>query len=403
VNEVLARCSARLFGDPRSCSFEQRLFNTISLLNAAANLVGAMRFLEEGRLFILFLLHLGSGVLFLLIYWWSRVRGAYRRLYWPFVVLLAVFLFVNVLENAGSLGGAHYYLIPAGAIAVILSRRVWDTVAAVVLLTATAAALLLIEQQRPEWVTPHVSDDRFADLTMNLIFAQVFTAVLVMVLAHNLQQERRKSEGLLLNVLPEQIAEELKRTDRVEPRQYDASVLFTDFVGFTQIAETMSPQELIEELDACFRQFDRIMKRHRLEKIKTIGDAYMAAGGLPTANNTHAVDCVLAALEILAFMEGRAKERANQRKPQWRIRVGVHSGTLLAGVIGREKFAYDVWGETVNIASRMESSGAAGCVNISCGTYHRVKDVFVCDHRGKVAAKNLGEIDMFFVLGLRPT
>lgn len=403
MNEVLARYSARLFGDPRSCSFEQRLFNTVSLLNAAANLLGAFRFLAHGPQLVLLLLHLGSGALFLVLYWWSRVRGVYRRLYWPFVALLALFLFVNVLDNAGSLGGAHYYLIPAAAIAVILSRQGRDTVAALVLFVALTAVLLVLEQQRPEWVTPHAPAERFADVMLNLSFAQVFTAVLVLVLAHNLHQERRKSEALLLNVLPESIAEELKRTERVEPRQYDASVLFTDFVGFTHLAGTMTPQELIEELDTCFRQFDRIVRKHRLEKIKTIGDAYMAAGGLPTANNTHPVDCVLAALEIRAFMEERAKERANQGRPHWRIRIGVHSGPLVAGVIGREKFAYDVWGETVNIAARMESSGAAGCVNISCETYRRVREVFACEHRGKIAAKSLGEIDMFFVLGPRQT
>ncbi len=179
-------------------------------------------------------------------------------------------------------------------------------------------------------------------------------------------------------------------------------MLFTDFVGFTRIAESLTPQELIEELDNCFRQFDLIIKKQKLEKIKTIGDAYMAVGGIPQPNITHAIDSVLAALEISSFMTRMREEKTESNKPYWQLRIGIHSGRLVAGVIGQAKFAYDVWGDTVNTASRLESSGQAGRINISRATYEQVKDFFVCQYRGRVVAKNKGEIEMYFVDGIRP-
>jgi adenylate cyclase len=399
----LSRISSFLFGDPRRSSLEQRLFNTISLLNAVANLGGALRYLDFENEAMSFLLHLVSGILFLVFYYLSRFKNAYRFLYWPFVLLILVFLFANILDNAGSRGGAHYYLIPALVIAVVLSAKARNTAFAILLFALMTVALLMIEGYRAGWITPHASnEERLTDVLINLVFAQIFTGLLVMVLSRNLNEERRKSDRLLLNILPESIAEELKREDRVEPLHYDsASVLFTDFVGFTRIAEGLTCQDLITELDNCFCQFDRIAKRHHLEKIKTIGDAYMAAGGLPAPNSTHAVDCVMAALEIARCMEEMAQEKARENLPYWQVRIGIHTGHLVAGVIGREKFSYDVWGDTVNTASRMESSGAAGRVNISAETYERVKEFFECEHRGKIPAKNKGEIDMYFVNGLR--
>jgi adenylate cyclase len=262
----------------------------------------------------------------------------------------------------------------------------------------------LIEQYRPEWIIRHVSNEaRLFDILGNLLFAQVFTGIIVMVLSRTLNQEREKSDRLLLNVLPQPIADELKARDRVQPLNYEsASVLFTDFVGFTRIAERLTPERLIEELDNCFRHFDQIARRHKLEKIKTIGDAYMGVGGIPQPNTTHAIDCVLCALEIHQFMAALKEERAAQNMPYWELRLGIHTGRLVAGVIGQEKFAYDVWGDTVNTASRLESSGVAGRINISMSTYELVEPLFACEHRGKITAKNKGEIDMYFVNSIRP-
>jgi class 3 adenylate cyclase len=217
-----------------------------------------------------------------------------------------------------------------------------------------------------------------------------------------LEQERRKSDQLLLNTLPQKIAEELKQTGKVKPVHYgSASILFTDFKDFTRLAEQLTPEELVSELDYCFSFFDMVAETHKLEKLKIIGDSYMCVGGIPTPSSTHALDAVLAALQIKAFMGWRRYEKMQKQQPFWEIRLGIHSGPLLAGVIGKKKFSYDVWGDTVNTAARLESSSLPGCINISKSTYELVKDFFDCDYRGKVAAKNKGNIDMYFVNGIK--
>ena len=216
------------------------------------------------------------------------------------------------------------------------------------------------------------------------------------------ERERQKSEKLLLNILPEEVAKELKEKGYTEPVLYDSvSVLFTDFKGFTQIAENMTPTELITELDGCFRQFDLLTERYNMEKLKTIGDSYMCVGGIPKCNKTNSVDAVLVALEIQAFMNEMNRIKKMQGHPYWELRVGIHTGPLVAGVIGQKKFAYDVWGDTVNTASRMESSGTPNRINISGSTFELIKEFFDCEYRGKVNAKNKGEVDMYYVLGIK--
>ncbi|MBE7437669.1 MAG: adenylate/guanylate cyclase domain-containing protein [Spirochaetales bacterium] len=215
--------------------------------------------------------------------------------------------------------------------------------------------------------------------------------------------ERQKSEQLLLNILPPSIAAELKREGHSKPVLVaDATVLFTDFEGFTKIAESLRPEDLVLELDRCFSYFDTVIARHKLEKLKTIGDSYMCAGGVPTPNGTHAIDAVLAGLEIQAFMNQSKAIKKSQGLPYWELRLGIHSGPLVAGVIGEKKFAYDVWGDTVNTASRCESSGVAGRINISQQVRDRIDDFFVCSYRGKIPVKHKGEIDMYFVESIRP-
>ncbi len=213
-----------------------------------------------------------------------------------------------------------------------------------------------------------------------------------------LLEEKEKTEALLLNILPKKTAEELKKYNKVTPRNYDnATVLFTDFKGFTHIAEKLTPEELVNEIDLCFKEFDNIISKYRIEKIKTIGDAYMCAGGLPTRNKYNAFDVVKAALDIRDYMLKYKEEREKLGVPFFEIRIGIHTGKVVAGVVGTRKYAYDIWGDTVNLASRMESSGEPGKVNISGDTYTLVKENFACTHRGKVQAKNKGEVDMYFV------
>jgi class 3 adenylate cyclase len=209
-----------------------------------------------------------------------------------------------------------------------------------------------------------------------------------------LEKARQKSDELLLNILPEPIADELKRTGSVEPIEHDSvTVVFTDFVGFTASAEFRNPSELLRELDDCFSAFDAIIEKYGLEKLKTIGDAYMFAGGVPVNLEENAVRCVEAAQEILQFV---AEKRT--RDPRfWQIRIGMHTGKLVAGVIGRKKFIYDVWGDTVNTASRLEAAGEPGRINTSSETYNLIKDSFTCVYRGEIAVKGKGPLAMYFV------
>jgi len=222
-------------------------------------------------------------------------------------------------------------------------------------------------------------------------------------LNQQLDTGRKKLEELLLNILPKKVADELLAYGVSSPIKFDdISVMFTDFVGFTQAAEKLPAQAIVEELEVFFNEFDSVAETHHLEKLKTIGDSYMFAGGLPTPDKTHPIDCVLAGLEIQRLVASHRAERDKKGKPVWEMRLGVNTGPVAAGVIGKKKFAYDIWGDTVNLASRMESSGEPGKVNISLTTHERVKDFFVCGYRGKVFAKNKGEVDMYFVHGIRP-
>jgi len=226
-----------------------------------------------------------------------------------------------------------------------------------------------------------------------LLFAAVFFKQ-----RNRIGKEKKRSDELLLNILPEEVAEELKEKGEAEAKLFnEVSVLFTDFKGFTAMSEKLTPKELVKDIHECFSGFDRIMEKYGIEKIKTIGDAYMAAGGIPVPSATHAVDIVNAAFEIRQFIEDGKARKIAEGLPFFEIRIGVHTGPVVAGIVGVKKFAYDIWGDTVNTASRMESSGAPGKVNISSTTYELVKDKFQCEHRGKVSAKGKGEIDMYFV------
>ncbi|NLF44166.1 MAG: hypothetical protein GX587_15855, partial [Bacteroidales bacterium] len=199
-----------------------------------------------------------------------------------------------------------------------------------------------------------------------------------------LEIEKEKSDKLLKNILPAAIAKELKQSGSVRAQYYDhVTIMFMDFKDFSKISQYINPLQLLSELDKSFRFFDEVCARHKLEKIKTIGDAYMCAGGIPTPNKTNPIDAILAAIEILDFIR-------QAEKNQWLcdLRIGIHTGELVAGVIGKDKFTYDVWGESVNTASRMESSGVAGKINISGETFEIVKDFFECEHRGILPAKH---------------
>ncbi len=218
-----------------------------------------------------------------------------------------------------------------------------------------------------------------------------------------LEIQQAQNQKLLENILPYEIGEQLKIKGRVDAKNYRmVSILFTDFVGFTKIAESLKPKEIVKELDFFFAKFDEIIQRHYIEKIKTIGDAYMCVGGIPMRNKSNPLDIILTALEMHHFIEAQKKIREKSGLAIWDIRIGVHTGSVVAGVIGTKKFAYDIWGDAVNTASRMESSGEKGKINISGKTYQYIAEYFDCTYRGKISAKNKGNIDMYFVERLKP-
>ena len=214
----------------------------------------------------------------------------------------------------------------------------------------------------------------------------------------DLDLEKQKSDDLLLNILPLEVMEELKQTGRTEAKNYSlVTVLFADFKDFTTIIEEITPEELVGGLAEYFELFDNIIEKYDIEKIKTVGDAYICASGLPAPNIENPVIMIKAAMEILESVQKLNQTRSAQGKIIFEIRIGINSGPLVAGVVGIKKFAYDIWGDTVNTAQRMEQNGEQGKVNISGTTYNLVKHRFKCVHRGKIDAKHKGEIDMYFV------
>jgi adenylate cyclase len=210
--------------------------------------------------------------------------------------------------------------------------------------------------------------------------------------------EKSESERLLLNILPPSIAAELKASQRVQPRFFDsASVIFIDFSGFTRIVETMEPASVIDQLDQHFTRFDDIVTRHRLEKLKTIGDAYLAVGGVPEPNRSHAMDAALCALQIMDHLAKLNRQREKLHLPAWVARIGINTGPVIAGVVGKHKFTYDIWGNTVNVAERVEAAGVPGRITISEATWHHIKGRFETEPRGAVEIKHKGLVNMFFL------
>jgi class 3 adenylate cyclase len=211
-----------------------------------------------------------------------------------------------------------------------------------------------------------------------------------------ISREKKRSESLLLNILPAETAMELKRNGKVDAVKFDqVTVLFTDFVQFTAIAEQVEPEQLVKSIDYYFKGFDEITTKYGLEKIKTVGDSYMCACGLPTVNQKHARNVINAAKEMINLV--RSELHAEDSLSHFEIRIGVHTGPVVAGIVGIKKWQYDIWGDTVNIASRMESMSKPGKVNLSETTYHQIKDEFPCEYRGEIEVKNRGSLKMYFL------
>ena len=222
------------------------------------------------------------------------------------------------------------------------------------------------------------------------------------VFEDRLQEAIDESNRLLYNIFPKEIVQELKKNKSTKPKFFEsATVLFTDFVGFTKISSTLEPEDLVNELDECFSLFDSIIEEFRIEKVKTIGDSYMCVAGLPIPNKTHCLEIALAALKMKNSFKELQNRKLIENKKYWDIRIGFHTGSVVAGVIAKKKFSYDVWGDTVNTASRIESSSLQGEINTSKDSYELLKDFFEFEFRGDIDVKGKGEIPMYFLKTLK--
>lgn len=256
-----------------------------------------------------------------------------------------------------------------------------------------------IQQQNAQIELLTFQQEKDKILRLSLIVLAVLLLILSITWFQKFKFRRetnRKLDELLLNILPFEVAEELKAKGNAATKSYESvSVVFIDMVAFTKLSEKLSANELVAELHYCFSEFDKISSKYNLEKIKTLGDAYMCAGGIPVENDSHPFDAIYASREIIEFIESYNQNKSLDFKIE--LRIGIHSGPVVAGVVGLKKFAYDIWGDTVNIAARLEQAGEAGRINISENTYQIVKDRIRCSSRGKINAKYKGDINMYFV------
>jgi adenylate cyclase len=292
-------------------------------------------------------------------------------------------------------------LAPLGALVFLEVRRAIRWFAAFVfvfVLTGILGELLFPDADLPAWFTSMM-------LALNVVGAASVAFMLLASFAHQrnealkaLRAEQEKAETLLLNILPSSIAERLKATSRAIADHFDsASILFADVVDFTPLSQRLSPAEVVGLLDQLFSRFDTLVERHGLEKIKTIGDCYMAAAGVPDPRPDHARRAALLALDMREVVA----TSAIAGHPGLELRMGINSGPVVAGVIGTKRFLYDLWGDAVNTASRMESNGTPGEIQITRATYELLKDDFVCSPRGTIPVKGKGEMETWYLVGSR--
>lgn len=265
----------------------------------------------------------------------------------------------------------------------------------------SAAILYTLYGEHNIWPTIQASETIVNFMySMNIIvsFAVIFSACAWFI--HVFRKEKQLSDDLLHNILPNAVIEEMKDHGESKAKAFTmVTVMFTDFVGFTEVSQKVSAELLVAEIHYCFSAFDKIISKYSIEKIKTIGDAYLCASGLPISNYTHAKDMISAAVEIRDFMEQRKQEKQAKGEIPFDIRVGLHTGPVVAGIVGVRKFQYDIWGDTVNTASRVETNSEPGKINISQSTYELIKDnpKYEFEHRGKIVVKGKGELEMYFV------
>ncbi len=327
-----------------------------------------------------------------------------RRKYFLSVALGAFEVIAHQIICAafiGSESGFQYYLLISGMLPSLLppGKLLFKSVILLSSLIGFLLIIFMIAEQTPvyELGSEAAFWFNFSNISVTFFFFGIYGMYFTKAMEDTegkLKVEREKSDSLLNNILPEHIANELKVTGKAEPRRFEnVTILFTDFKGFTELVASIPAITLVKELNDIFSQFDDIMAEEGVEKIQTIGDAYVAICGILEKDSDHAYKCVRAAKRMLEFLE----TRNTQNKIQWSMRVGIHSGPIVAGVVGKRKFAYNLFGDTINTASRFETNSEPGKINISSSTYEEIKDRFSCEYRGKIQAKGKGELEMYFV------
>jgi class 3 adenylate cyclase len=317
-----------------------------------------------------------------------------------FLVVNQIFLSIMWFVNGGMRGSIPYsfFIILFLALVAVKLKPAYT----LTLVMSHLIFLMVLEYLKPGWVVPYAdANAQFFDIAITLLLIMVLLAMWVIMLKQNydneranVEKERQKSEQLLLNILPAEIAEILKGENRVIADYHaETSILFADLVNFTPMSAQMTPIELVELLDEVFSYFDVLVAKYGLEKIKTIGDCYMVAAGVPRYRPDHAYVLTCLALEIHEYVS-----RQEIRGKHLSFRIGINSGPLVAGVIGRSKSIYDLWGDTVNTASRMESHGVSGSIQITEATYQLIKDDFTCEPQGVINVKGKGEMKVWYVL-----
>lgn len=338
--------------------------------------------------------------------WVFKKRGNFRRFRNIQIVLTIMLPLVAQITHGGFTGGSGVvlaaFLAPLGTLMFAQIKTARRTFFAYLFALLVAGVWEYIARPDPNNLPPEV---HLLFFEFNFAFTAAVAYFLMEGFLKNkaaliklVKDEHEMADRLLLNIFPEETARELMEKGSVSAKSYPAAtVMFTDFVGFSAFARTLSAEALVEQIDFYFSAFDEIITRHGLEKIKTIGDSYMCAGGIPTPRPDHAAAVLKAALEIRQFVVEQREEKLTQFGYPFDIRIGIHTGPVMAGVVGSSKIAYDIWGETVNIAARMEQTCEPDNINISEATYHHVKDAFECIYRGRFPAKHVGEIEMYFV------
>lgn len=311
-------------------------------------------------------------------------------------ILKSLQLLISIEEKKGNYKAANTLLKQEDSIKIIRIEKS----------KASNLAVLSLKNEYAQVERDRMNNEEKERFRTRVIYIALITGLLIFIVVSYIifrqyrqtSKEKMKSDELLLNILPKQTAEELKLKGTTTARRFNnVTVLFCDIVGFTKVAERLSPEDLVKEIDTYFRVFDDIIQENGLEKIKTVGDAYVAVGGMPQYNNASTKDVTLAAIKIMEAIVRMKKEREEQNLPAFNLRIGINTGSVVAGVVGSIKFQYDIWGDAVNIAARMEQNSEPGRINISKNTYLEIRNSFECHKRGKILAKNKGEIEMYFV------